>query len=574
MRSNLHRRFFVAVVALELFPFLLAGQTPPDKPAAEVATREATPTFSTRSNLVVVRVVVRDKDGHANGNLQKEDFQLFDKGKPQFISKFTVEKSGGLKGADATTTSQPADQKQPSEPVPPERYVAYLFDDIHISFGDLSIARQAAEKHLTAALLASSRAAIFTTSGRTTLDFTDDVAKLRDTLNRIMPSPIGAHNPSACPNVTYYQADMIENKHDTQALQAATWDTIACAGLDPTQTQVAASMAHSASMQQLSVGDQETRVSLKVLRDVIRRMSAVPGQRSIILVSPGFHLLDEHRFDEIEVMDRAIRANVVISSLDARGLYTLIPGGDASQRGGPIATIALRDQFAHAAAMADDDILAELADATGGAWIHNTNDLQGGFTRIDTPPEFYYVLGFTPQNLKFDGSYHSLKVTLPKTQKGFTVQARRGYYAPRHEENAAQEAKREVEEALFSREEWHDIPASLETQFFKSTDEKAKLSVVARVDVRTLAYRKVDGRNVDTLTVVSGVFDRNGNCINAVEKTIDMHLKDETLARRLASGMTVKTAFDVAPGGYFVRLVVRDDEGQKMAALNGAVEIP
>jgi hypothetical protein len=53
-----------------------------------------------------------------------------------------------------------------------------------------------------------------------------------------------------------------------------------------------------------------------------------------------------------------------------------------------------------------------------------------------------------------------------------------------------------------------------------------------------------------------------------------MHLKDETLANRLASGITVKSAFDVTPGNYFVRIVVRDAEGQKMAALNGAVDIP
>ena len=37
---------------------------------------------------------------------------------------------------------------------------------------------------------------------------------------------------------------------------------------------------------------------------------------------------------------------------------------------------------------------------------------------------------------------------------------------------------------------------------------------------------------------------------------------------------TPKSGFDVKPGSYFVRIVVGDAEGQKMAALNGAVEIP
>src|ERR1019366_9085535 len=93
-------------------------------------------------------------------------------------------------------------------------------------------------------------------------------------------------------------------------------------------------------------------------------------------------------------------------------------------------------------ANAEGDVLGELADGTGGTWVHNTNDLAGGFKRIAAAPEYYYVLGFSPQNLKFDGSYHNLKVTL-KSSKDFTLLARRGYFAPKHELDAAQEAKRE-----------------------------------------------------------------------------------------------------------------------------------
>jgi VWFA-related protein len=554
---------------LWLFCAKSGGQTP------EVTSHDSQPTFTTRSNLVLVRVVVRDKQGQANGTLQKEDFQLLDKGKPQVISKFSLEKTAGRK-VDAPAPGGPVQVSpgEPAPPIPPDRYVAYVFDDLHLSFGDLAQARIAAERHLAESLAATTRAAIYTTSGHPMLEFTDDIAKLKDTLLRIQPGGSGARAGSGCPNVSYYQADLIRNKNDPSALQAAVQDAYICAQLDPSTMQsVAQSMAQSEASRVVAYSDQDTRLTLRLLNDVIRRIAAMPGQRSVVLVSPGFLVLDQ-RYDELEIMDRAIRANVTINTLNARGLYALVPGGDASQSGGSVASLGLRSQYQRDSAMMEDDVLGELADGTGGTWIHNSNDLAGGFKRIAVPPEYYYVLGFSPQNLKFDGSYHNLKVTL-KNPAGLTLQARRGYYAPKHEVDAAQEAKREIEETLFSRDEWHDIPVELHTQFFKSSDVAAKLSVLARIDIRQLRFRKADGRNVDTLTVVAGVFDRNGNYISAVEKTVDMHLKDESLAGgKLSSGITVRSAFDVTPGGYFVRIVVRDAEGQKMAALNGAVEIP
>ena len=276
-------------------------------------------------------------------------------------------------------------------------------------------------------------------------------------------------------------------------------------------------------------------------------------------------------------MDRAIRANVVINALNARGLYVITPCGDLSQYTGvtpcSASTSGTKAAFERQSALTEEDSLAELADGTGGNFFHNNNDLVEGFRRIAARPEFLYLLGFSPQNLKLDGSFHGLKVTI-KGIHGDTLQARRGYYAPKHLNNPAEQAKEEITEALFSRDELRDIPIDLETQFFKPTPDSAKLAVIARVDVRQLHFQKVDGRNDNTLTVVSGVFDRNGNMIGGLTKVVDMKLKDETLASRLGKGIALKSSFDLTPGKYVVRLVVRDSEGQMMAARNGVVEIP
>ena len=225
-----------------------------------------------------------------------------------------------------------------------------------------------------------------------------------------------------------------------------------------------------------------------------------------------------------------------------------------------------------AAASAQDDLLAVLADGTGGVFFHNNNDLDEGFRRVADTPEYSYVLAFVPQNLKLDGSFHSLKVTLKNPQK-LTLQARRGYYAPKNFASPDEQAKQEIVDAMYSQEELHNLPVNLHTQFFKASDQDATLVVLAHVDVRRLRFRKVEGRNDNVLTCVSALFNRNGNLVQGIEKTVTMKLKDETLEHKLASGITLKTSFDVKPGSYLVRLVVRDAEGQMMSAENGTVEI-
>ncbi len=534
-------------------------QKPLDANAPEISSQEeASTTFKVKVNLVEVRVVVRDAYGKAVGNLKQEDFQLTDNGKAQIISKFSVEQ------AAATRSPKPAGSGTPIEdagPKMPERYIAYLFDDIHLKFGDLAQVREAAWHNLQT-LQPTDRAAILTTSGQTQLDFTDDRDKLHDTLNRLLPRPITGSGVQECPDISYYMADQIINKNDQIAAEVVMQEAASC-GV-PVKINELRNLAQRA----LNLGDHETQVSLSTIRDVIRRIAAMPGQRSIILVSPGFYNPDQLQ-EQMDIADRALHSGVTVNTLDARGLYTTMP--DASTQAPSHDTAGPMLNYMRDEASADADVLSDLAYATGGTFIQNTNDLVGGLRRLATPPEYSYLLGFSPQNLKFDGHFHNLKVTV-KGQK-LNIQARKGYYAPKQAASAAEQAKQQIQDEVFSQEELHDLPVELHTQFFKTSDDDAKLSVLVKLDVQHLHYRKVDGRNNNSLTVVSAVFDRNGNFVTGNQKTLHMHWKDETLGTKLASGVTLKSSFDVKPGSYLVRLVVRDDEGQ-LAAQNGAIEIP
>jgi hypothetical protein len=97
---------------------------------------------------------------------------------------------------------------------------------------------------------------------------------------------------------------------------------------------------------------------------------------------------------------------------------------------------------------------------------------------------------------------------------------------------------------------------------------------VAHITTKSLKFVRAGDRSKDKLTVATAIFDENGNLVTGMEKIIEMQLKDTTLERLNRSGVSVKSTFDVQPGTYLVRLVVRDAEGAQMAAMNRGVVIP
>jgi len=298
----------MARLLLPLYACALAqAQTPENQPAAELETKDAPVQFTSHVNLVPVTVVVRDGSGHAVGNLTKEDFHILDSGKPQVITRFSIEKPGTpvmLEKESATpeTTPQPADPTA-APTVIADHFVAYLFDDLHARFEDLARARDAAGRLLSASMKPADRAAIYTTSGQVMLDFTNDQSKLQETLLRLRPvSILGV--ASQCPDISYYTANLIVNMNDPQATQVTLVQYQACSG----NQYATAGEVMAYAQQALHTGEQGTRLTVGVLDRAVRRLAAMPGQRIVVLVSPGF-LTPQEQQDKDEVLDRAIRAN-------------------------------------------------------------------------------------------------------------------------------------------------------------------------------------------------------------------------------------------------------------------------
>lgn len=563
----------------------IGGQGSTDK---ELATQEVPSTFKVQvqRNMVLVRTIVRDANGRPVSGLKKEDFRLFDNGKPQEIDQFAVESSASAAAVSARASEKEpegeAGSERPATDSIPRKYQALYFDDVQMSFQDIAYARDAADRYLAASLTPAGRVGVFTSSGQGVLDFTDDRSKLHEALFNLRPRPVYFQESNACPDISEYQAYLIADQHDTDAIAIASDEYFQCNCADlPAQAQQsclsqASNIVEGDATRIMETGETQNVQVLRGLEQVVRRTALLPGQRSVIFLSPGF--LFYHLEAQIsEISDRALRSNVIVNALDPRGLYVIIPGGDATRQTPVIPSNAglsgRKSQLIQTSYSIAEEVLAGLASDTGGQFYHNSNDLDKGFRQVGTLAEVSYVLAFSPRNLKPDGRFHKLKVSLV-APKGFTLQARRGYFAPKASEDAAARAKEEIQDAVYSQDELRELPIDVHTQFFKLNETDVRLSVLTHLDMSSLRFQKEQDRNSDDLTFITVLFDRDGKYLTGKEKKVICHLRDDTLARLTRTGITLKMEFDVKPGTYMVRQIVRDSQAGQLSGLSRTVEIP
>lgn len=566
----------------------------------EVVSHEAQPSFRIKAerNLVVVRAVVRDAKGRTVGNLHKEDFRLFDNGKPQEISGFEVVTAGRKAPPGQPLAPQPTKPEEAAAaPTPPaatvaQRFVGLFFDDLHMSVEEAGRTRQAALRYLSSAVRPQDRVAVFTSSGRAQLDFTDDRTKLDAALLRVVSHSDAVPSVSVCPEITPYQAYLIRQDLTRNELPKGTplddaagiavREAILCDNCRPydfaISLQLAGTCNEDTQLRRVqaeaggvwSMADRQSQIALEVIDGAVRRLATLPGQRSLVLVSPGFLTLTRSR-DVDAIIDRALSQEVVISAIDAADLYVYEPRQMYQQFGSSLEVD--KEKLKHTSLTISRDVLAGLADGTGGVFFHNSNDYDEGFRETAAGPEVYYVLTFSPRDLILDGKYHPLKVTL-NIHGPLSVMARRGYFAPQKDQQAKLPGNDLVKQVALSQDELHGLPLQVSTQFFRINNSTARLSVLTQVDLRLVPFRKQGDRNLDSLRFVTVVFDRDGKYVDSRDKTLEFHLRDATLAKLDASGITSRASFDLKPGTYLVRQVVRDSAGGEISALNRTVEIP
>ena len=520
------------------------------------------------SNLVVVRVVVRNAQGQPIANLTKEDFRVLDRGKLQSISQFAADASLASSRPSLTPPSGEATNAVSPWSSLPQRFFALYFDDLNMTVGDIVNARNAAERYLAKNLGINDRVALYT-SGNSLSDFTGDPKQIHDALDKLQFNPLAIHDRK-CPEISDYQAQQItefdderidawvvaidQAKHDQRCSQVP-------GGPGEPQRYIAV-----LARQVLELAGTRSRANLQELQKVVDYVSQMPGQRTIILISPGF-LSRSEQPDLDRIIDHALRAEVVIHSLDPRGLASLTREQDVTHSYMPVAAnvvTAVHEQDEERESNARD-ILAEVSHGTGGEFVHDSNDLEAGFKSLAAVPAYY--LGFAPTDIKPDGKFHDLKVELAQGHRGFSIEARRGYFAPgsrsesgKGTEQAAAtdtdaQMREQLREAVFAKSDLPQLPLSLDVKVFSTLTEDREVLLTGHLDTKSLSGNKV--------TFVSAVFDSRGNLLKLQRGDGQVE----------ADGAKMDSTFQLKPGTYRFREVVTEGENHDLAALSREVNV-
>lgn len=544
------RRFLAFPVALLLAAMTTAAraqsappQPPPPQPEGQQPLR-----FKTSTRLLVQTVTVKDKDGQIVEGLTPENFVVTEDGVPQdvaFVELQHIDDNAPLKPmptpkADAATqqaiaTPGPGDTRYQNR-----RLVVLYFDLAAMPMNDRLRAFTNAQKYLDGQMAREDAVAIITFEGggvRVKQDFTDNRERLRDVLQRSMDGSDQDQDgyPDASEAGTAFGQDSVEfNIFNTDRQLAA-------------------------------------------LQTAVTMLKAVPEQKALVYFGSGIRLnATDNQAQLRATINAAIKANVAIHPIDARGLLATPPLGDATRAspGGIDMFTGKTAENVSSNLTRTQDTLYALAKDTGGKAMFDYNDLSLGIAEAARSISSYYIVGYYSKNTANDGKFHKVQIKLAGGRTG-ELAYRKGYYADKvFKEFSAVEKERQLEEALLLENPVTDIQIAMEVNYFQLNPAEYFVPVAIKIPGGELALARKRSAARTTIDFIGEVKDEYGITVQNVRDKLTISLSDEAAAQLAKRPVQYQTGFTLLPGKYSIKILARDAETGRIGTFQAPFVIP
>jgi len=414
------------------------------------------PRVSTAIDMILVDAVVTDRQGRPVTGLGPSDFRLQEDGVPQTIVRFEAvdvgeaspppAPAGAPSGSAAVRSSTNLDRVAGR---PPRTFVV-VFDDVHLGTLDAVAAKEAVVRFLAQGTLPGDQVSLVVPG--TGLRWTVSMPEGGEQLVQILGSLQG-RRPAHPEMVSDYEALRIVEDNDRDMADLVRRRFQVAGTLPDDELMTAANSEGGRSLEDihedqgrfvqaeadrvLDMARRQRRFLLEVAASTLDALAAVPGRKSVLLVSGGFvHEADEPQFRDVIAASR--RGNAAVYFLDAQRLAA---GGGADGRASGDLSDGVRSTRPEETRGAE-----EVAAETGGFTVRNTNDLAEGLARISRESASYYLIGYTSTNSRQDGRYRRIGVEVDRADA--EVRARPGYYASSGEKPGQARAKAGVDRQL------------------------------------------------------------------------------------------------------------------------------
>ena len=543
------------IIAVLLAAQLAFGAQAPGRPAGQQGRRNP-PILRSTVNLVVVDVEVTDSSGRPVKGLKASDFTVLEDGKPQKISSFVYADVEGFAraGADAGKPVVVPVAGSPSKSelgsmVRDRRLILLFFDLTSLHTDDLLRAREAAIHFVKAQMSPADLVGAVTLGNRLGLlaNFTNDKQTLLAALDRLQPGVESNLADLASASAQEGEADVTE---DT----GAAWTP------DDTEFNVF-----------------NTDRKLEAMQDLARLLAAIPGKKIVMQFTGGITQTGEENRTAVEAAtDAANRADVSFYSVDARGLFAEVPGGDASH-----AAAGGTAMFSGAAVLRQSqmrensrDTLETLASDTGGRAFFDLGNLSKAFSQVQQDTAGYYLLGYTPTHTRLDGRWREIKVKL--NRRGLRLRYRTSYYGPKDFAHFTQEDReQQLLDALRSENPVLELPIALETTFFRLNSREVFVPIAAKLPASTLQWAEKKGSHEDQFDFAAEVRDaKSGRPVAALQDTITVRLGSEHYEQYAHRTLLYQGGVILAPGSYRLKFVAREYETGRVGSFHEPPEIP